>query len=173
MSRTYLRPEAEGYLLEADACGKVVKELQRVADKLQRKVEREEEARQAEFVKVMEYQSELEIQDAYGYGFLTETQYSRFLELYRSGQEALDNHPPTVTEVALRIVRRILSDIDAEQREWIFAALTPAQQQAELDRAAQSAQAWKRKIAEIKERKLGLLDHGEADTQKGGYDVPE
>lgn len=171
MSRAYLRPEAEGYLLEAHACGKVVKELQRVADKLQRKVDREQADRQAELEKVMEYQSEMEIQDAYGYGFLTEPQYIRFLDLYRFGQEALDNHPPTVTEVSLRIVRRILSDIDAEQREWSFSALTPAQQQAELDRAEQSAQSWKKRIAEIKKRKLGLLVSGEAGTQEGGYNV--
>ena len=45
------------------------------------------------------------------------------------GRDALENHAPTVNETAHRILLRILSDIAAEQREWRFSALTPAQQQ--------------------------------------------
>ena len=159
--------------MEAAACKKVVRELQRVADKLQRKVEREEKARQAELEQALEYQSEGEIQDAYGYGFLTEPQYERFLDLYRFGRDALDNHAPTVTEVSLRITRRILSDIYEEQREWSFAALSPAQQRVEMERAEQAAQSWKRKIEEIKKQMREPLDDEAAQEPIGGNDVPE
>lgn len=45
MGRKYLRPDAEGYLLEADACKRVIKELERLAAKLERKVEQEKAKR--------------------------------------------------------------------------------------------------------------------------------
>lgn len=151
--------------MEAAACKKVVRELLRVADKLQRKVEREQKARQSELETVMEYASEMEIQDAYGYGSLTEEQYRRYLDLFHTGQDALDNHAPTVTEVSLRITRRILSDIHAEQQEWSFAALTPEEQQAEMERAEQSAQSWKKRIAEIKQRRDLISTEG-AETER-------
>lgn len=151
--------------MEAAACKKVVRELLSVADKLQRKVEREQKARQSELETVMEYASEMEIQDAYGYGCLTEEQYQRYLDLFHIGQDALDNHAPTVTEVSLRITRRILSDIHAEQQEWSFAALTPEEQQAEMERAEQSAQSWKKRIAEIKQQR-GLISPEGAETER-------
>ena len=40
--------------------------------------------------------------------------------------------PPTKSELALRLVRRIMADIDADRREWEFSALSPEDQQAAL-----------------------------------------
>lgn len=157
MNRGYLNPKAEGYLLEAKACDKVCKELRRVADKLQRAVDREKAARQKEFETVMQYASEDELHEDYGWDVITERQYNRYLDMFREGQAALENAPPTVTETALKIVRRILKDIDLESREWRFSALTPAEQKAELERAEASKKAWKAKIAEIKRRR-GIIE---------------
>lgn len=165
MNRGYLNPRAEGYLLEAKGCDKVCKELRRVADKLQRAVDRERAARQKEFETVMQYASEEELHEDYGWDVITELQYNRYLDMFREGQAALENTPPTVTEVALKIVRRILTDIDLESREWRFDALTPAEQQAELDRAAASQKAWKAKIAEIKRRRGFVEADQQADAE--------
>lgn len=58
--KNYTDPSAAGYPLEADACKKVLKDLQRSADKYKRKVEKERAARRREFETVMGYLSEEE-----------------------------------------------------------------------------------------------------------------
>lgn len=151
MGRGYTNPDAAGYLMEADACKKVEAELRRIADKYQRKIEREQTAREREFEVAMQYRSENELLDAYGWEFITEKQYELYLDLFRRGREALENHAPTVNEAAHRILLRILSDIAAEQREWCFSALTPAQQTAEIERAAKAKQEWREKLRKIRE----------------------
>lgn len=169
MGRRYLRPDAEGYLLEAEACKKVIRELERLTAKLERKVEQEKSRRQTEFEQVMTYRSEYEIQNDYGYGFLTERQYEHYLDLFRTGSEVLENHSPTANEIAVRIIRRVIGDIYEDQKEFQFSALSPEQQEAERRRAEQSRLAWKQKIAEIKKRR-GILDNEEstAADRSGG-----
>ena len=155
MSR-YLKPRDHGYLMEAAACTKVLEDLRRIEAKY---------ARQAEFEKVMQYHSERELQDDFGWGFITEAQYDRYRLLFQQGQAAMEQLPPTKSELALRLVRRIMADIDADRREWEFSALSPEDQQAERARAEQSQKEWKRKIAELK-RKRGIIEAGE-DMEEG------
>lgn len=164
MSR-YLKPRDHGYLMEAAACVKVLGDLQRIEAKFARAVERESAARQAEFEKVMQYHSERELQDDFGWGFITEAQYDRYRLLFQQGQAAMEQLPPTKSELALRLVRRIMADIDADRREWAFSALSPEDQRAERARAEQSQKEWKRKVAELK-RKRGIIEAGE-DMEEG------
>ena len=77
--------------------------------------------------------------------------YERYLELFRQGRKALDEHSPTVTELALSILNRIFQDIDRDCRQCEFEALSPEEQLAELKRAEESRQAWKQYIASLKE----------------------
>lgn len=56
----YLNSEAHGYLLESDACALLIKELERVCTKFQRRIDKENAARQADFDAAMEYHSENE-----------------------------------------------------------------------------------------------------------------
>lgn len=151
MGRGYTNPDAAGYLMEADACKKVEVELRRIADKYQRKIEREQTAREREFEAAMQYRSENELLDAYGWEVITEKQYELYLDIFHRGRKALENHAPTVNEAAHRILLRILSDIAAEQREWRFSALIPAQQTAEIERAAKAKQEWREKLRKIRE----------------------
>ena len=149
--RKYTNPDAAGYLLEADACKKVEAELRRLADKYQRKIDRERAARETEFEAAMQYRSENDLLDAYGWEVITEKQYEIYLDIFRRGRDALENHAPTVNETAHRILLRILSDIAAEQREWRFSALTPAQQAAEIERAEKATQEWQERPGKIRE----------------------
>ena len=151
VGRGYTNPDAAGYLLEADACKKVEAELRRIADKYQHKIDREQAAREAEFEAAMQYRSEHEILDAYGWEIITEKQYEMCLDIFHRGRDALENHVPTVNETAHRILLRILSDIAAEQREWRFSALTPAQQAAEIERAEKAKQEWHERLRKIRE----------------------
>lgn len=77
--------------------------------------------------------------------------YERYLELFRQGRKALDEHSPTVTELALSILNRIFQDIDRDCRQCEFEALSPEEQLAELKRAEESKQAWRQYIASLKE----------------------
>lgn len=164
MSR-YLKPQDHGYLMEAAACTKVLGDLRRIEAKYARTVEKEGAVRQAEFEKVMQYHSEREIQDDFGWGFITEAQYDRYRLLFQQGQAAMEQLPPTKSELALRLVRRIMADIDADRLEWEFSALSPEDQQAERARAEREQNEWKRKIAELK-RKRGIIEAVE-DMEEG------
>ena len=143
----------------------MLEDLRRIEAKYARTVEKECSVRQAEFEKVMQYHSERELQDDFGWGFITEAQYDRYRLLFQQGQAAMEQLPPTKSELALRLVRRIMADIDADRREGEFSALSPEDQQAERARAEQSQKEWKRKIAELK-RKRGIIEAGE-DMEEG------
>lgn len=159
--KNYTNPSSAGYLLEADACKKVLKDLQRSADKYKRKVEKEQADRRRELETVMGYRSEDDIRDAYGWDFITEAQFERYIEFFRNGEKALERSIPTVNELTYRILCRIISDIDLEQREWRFSALSPAQQRAEIERAQQAKKEWAEKMHKIREE-LGLTHDGNA-----------
>lgn len=163
--RKYTNPQAHGYLLEAQACEKVTKELRRIAEKFQRAVDKEASARQSEFETAMQYTSEQQIQDDYGWGFFSEAQYDRYLALFREGQTALEQHTPTKTELALSILRHIISDIEADRREWEFSALSPQEQAEERKRMEKANREWKEKIAEIKRRR-GILETSAPETEE-------
>lgn len=53
--RTYTNPEANGFLMEAKACAKIEKDLQRLIEKYAKAIKREEAARQRTFETVMQY----------------------------------------------------------------------------------------------------------------------
>ena len=159
--RKYTDPSAAGYLLEAKACSKVLKDLLRSAEKYKRKVEKEQEERKKEFETVMGYRSEEDIRDAYGWEFITEAQFDRYIEIFRKGEQALEEHTPTVNELTYRILCRMISAIDLEQREWRFSALSPAEQAAEVERARNAKQEWAKKILQIREE-LGMVNEEDA-----------
>ena len=159
--RKYTDPSAAGYLLEAKACSKVLKDLRRSAEKYKRKVEKEQEECKKEFETVMSYRSEEDIRDAYGWEFITEAQFDRYIEIFRKGEQALEEHTPTVNELTYQILCRMISAIDLEQREWRFSALSPAEQAAEVERARNAKQEWARKIQQIREE-LGMVDEEDA-----------
>ena len=91
--KKYTDPQTAGYLLEAKACEKVSKELRRLAEKYQRHVDKEQKGREEEFKTVMVYTSEDEIREAYGWSFITEAQMERYIDIFRTGQAALEQHP--------------------------------------------------------------------------------
>lgn len=155
--RKQFNPEAAGYLLEAAACKKILKDLERLKEKYKRKVDQEQAKRQAEFEAVMKFHSEWEILEAYGWELITEKQYDRYLKLFRKGEAALEHQEPTCSELAHGILCRMAAGVERDIREWEFSALTPEQQQKERKCAEESQLAWKRKIAEIK-KKRGIIE---------------
>lgn len=159
----YLNSEAHGYLLESDACALLIKELERACTKFQRRIDKETAARQADFDAAMEYHSENEIQDAYGWELITEAQYHAYMDLFHRGRQALEEHAPTVSELALSIARRVIYDLESDQREFAFSALTPEQQTAELLRAEKARKEWKEYIARLKEQQGRIVKWEDKD----------
>ena len=105
----------------------------------------------------MQYHSEAKIQDAYGWEFITEAQYHAYLDLFRRGRKAIEDHPPTISEMAFSIVRKVIRDLEADKREYEFSALTPEQQVVELQRAEQARKEWKAHIAQLREKQGRVL----------------
>ena len=159
----YLNSEAHGYLVESDACALLIKELERVCTKFQRRIDKENAARQADFDAAMEDHSENEIQDAYGWELITEAQYHAYMDLFHRGRQALEEHAPTVSELALSIARRVIYDLESDQREFAFSALTPEQQTAELLRAETARKEWKEHIARLKEQQGQIVKWEDKD----------
>ena len=104
----------------------------------------------------MGYRSEEDIRDAYGWEFITEARFDRYIEIYRNGEKALEQSPPSVNGLTYRILCRIISGIDAEQQEWRFSALLPAEQRAEIERARQAKKEWEEKMCKIR-KELGIV----------------
>lgn len=154
--KKYTDPDKNGCLFEAKVCEKVVKDLEAIRKKYQKKVGDSATKRQTDIAAAMEYRSEGEIQDAYGYDCITEEQYDLYLELFRKGKEALENPPISVEDAALKIIQKVIQDIDEDRRSWEFSALSPEQQEAERKRSEESQNAWKNKIAEIKKRQAEI-----------------
>ena len=107
---------------------------------------------------------EAEIQDAYGWGFITEAQYHAYLDLFRRGREAIEDHPPTISEMALSIARKVIRDLETDKRECEFSALTPEQQVVELQRAEQARKEWKAHIAQLRKKQGRVLKSEDLDA---------
>lgn len=162
-----ISPEVEGYLLEAKACKKVLKDLERIREKYKRGMEREQAQRQAEFETVMGFISEQDIQDAYGWELINEKQYDRYLKLFREGEAALESHAPTCVEIAYDILCRMTASVEMDIREWEFAALTPEQKCEKRKQAEESRMKWKETIAEIRRRR-GTVEVGTESPSADG-----
>jgi len=164
MARNYSDPKKAGALMEADACGLVLKELERLIDRYQRKVDKEADKRREEFEQVMGYRSESDIQDAYGWGYISKTQYERYVDLFQAGSAALEQHTPTVTERACAILRSIRVDVMGEQQDYRYGAMSPDELRAEIKRQQDAERAWKTRMDELKSHRRSIEAAEGADT---------
>ena len=153
--------ERANLLLEAAACRQVCKDLGRLVEKYQRAVEREAAARQEALAAALEYRSEREIQDAYGYDMLTERQYAQYLDLFRRGQEAMENPPETKHAVSLRISRKLLTEMERELYALEDLAMTPEQRAAAKAQASQARREWKER------RQAMQIRRGQIEEDRG------
>ena len=147
----YTEPEAAGCLLEAEACVTVIKELDRLIAKFQRKSDRERDVRKKDLEAALGYGSEDEIRDAYGWGSISEKQFEHYIDLLRAGEDALEHHPPTRTERALSILCHIRKALDRDRQEWEISAMTPEQWAKEYRRRMDANHAWKEKLRQLKD----------------------
>ena len=164
MAKRYSDPKKAGALMEADACDKVLREMDRLIDKYERHVNKEADKRREEFELVMGYRSEADIQEAYGWEFITQAQYERYLEMFRAGNSAMENHEPTVTERALAILRAFRRDLLQEQQEYRYEAMSPDELRAEIQRRQAAEREWNERMKELRARRRSIEDAGGTHT---------
>lgn len=68
----------------------VVNKLEIALKALNKKVDKIEKDRQNRKETILEYKDESELQDAYGWGFITEDEYYKLLEAMRKGVQVID-----------------------------------------------------------------------------------
>ena len=108
----------------------VVNKLEIALKALNKKVDKIEKDRQNRKETLLEYKDELELQDAYGWGFITEDEYYKLLEAMRKGVQVIGEET-TPEEVAKNIIQewigRMWSDIYSFEYD-----LLPPEKQAEI-----------------------------------------
>ena len=108
----------------------VVGKLETALKALTKKVDKIEKDRQNRKETLLEYKDESELQDAYGWGFITEDDYYKLLEAMRKGVQTIDEET-TPEEVAKNIIQewieRMWSDIYSFEYD-----LLPPEKQAEI-----------------------------------------
>lgn len=150
MSSIYDMSEKNGLILHAEGCSILLEECERVRLKLKKRIAKQEEKRQAEFAEIFSYRSVDEISDAYGYGYITDNQRRRYIELFEKGKEVLDEPLESKDTAALDILLRFIKQLRFEIEQDRFDALSPEEQAEEIRRSEESLNAWKEHKKEIK-----------------------
>lgn len=152
MSSIYDMSDKNGLILHAEGCGILLKECERIRTKLIRKIAKQEEKRQKEFSKIFSYGSVEEICDAYGYGYITDEQRRKYIELFENGEDAL--YAPLVNRdtAALDVLLRFIKQLKFEIRQDRFDDLSPEERAEEIKRSEESIMAWQKRKKEIKKK---------------------
>lgn len=100
----------------------VVRRLATILTSLSKKVDVIKDDREKRKKQLGEYESERDLQDAYGWGFITEDEYDKLREAMRAGTAAIDDEV-TKEEIAFDIVAKwkalMLSDISSLEFELL------------------------------------------------------
>ncbi len=139
------------------ACDLLIKELGRIRDKLIRKVAAQQEKHRESITKILEYKSEEEILEAYGWDLITQAQCDYELKQFRRGQAALDEEIKTKETSALTLIQHLIHDIEFGKSQAIFDALSPEEQIKELNRREAEEKARKKRVEEAKKGMDGVV----------------
>ena len=152
MSSIYDMSGKNGLILHADGCEFLLKECERIRTKLEKKIAKQEEKRQKEFSKIFLYGSVEEICDAYGYGYITDEQRRKYIELFENGEDALNAPLVNRDTAALDVLLRFIKQLKFEIRQDRFDDLSPEERAEEIKRSEESIMAWQKRKKEIKKK---------------------
>lgn len=144
--------EKNDLLLQAAGCGLLLKECERIAQKLRKRIDKQEEKRKAEFSSIFSYRNVEEIRDEYGYGFITKEQCRSYIKLFEKGQDLLNEPLKSRETAALDVLKMIMSDLRQEIRLDKFDAMSPKEQAEERRRAEQGRRKRENHKNEIKKK---------------------
>lgn len=108
--------------LEVDTCELLLKKLETVKVSLAKAVEKERQKRQERADAINKYTTQEEIQDAYGYGMITDDERYILLNQLEKNQQHVDD-TRTKNDLALSEINQIMQKIRKDQIEFEFEML--------------------------------------------------
>jgi len=108
----------------------VVNKLETALKALNKKVDKIEKDRQNRKETLLEYKDESELQDAYGWGFITEDEYDKLIEAMRKGVQTIDEET-SPEEIAKHIIQEWLGRMRSDIYSFEY-DLLPPEKQAEI-----------------------------------------
>ena len=91
-----------------------------------------------------------EICDAYGYGYITDNQRRKYIEIFEKGKEAMEEPLESEDTAALDVLLRFMKQLRFEIEQDRFDALSPEEQAEEIKRSEENKKAWENHKKEIK-----------------------
>lgn len=150
MSSIYDMSEKNGLILHAAGCKVLLNECERIYNKLKKRIGRQEEKRKAEFAEIFTYRSVDEICDAYGYGYITDNQRRKYIEIFEKGKEAMEEPLESEESAALDVLLRFMKQLRFEIEQDRFDALSPEERAEEIRRSEERKKEWQDHKKEIK-----------------------
>ena len=110
----------------------VIKKLNTAIDALKKTANRQKAEKQAERDKLLQYKTYQEAQDAYGWGYIDETEFDAITEFLQTSQSVVDE--PTAEEIAVRTLQDWLHLMGSEIASLEFEMLPKEEQRKILDK---------------------------------------
>ena len=110
----------------------VIKKLNTAIAALQKTADRQKAEKQAERDKLLQYKTYQEAQDAYGWGYIDETEFDAITEFLQTSQSVVDE--PTAEEIAVRTLQDWLGLMNDEIASINFEMLPKEEQRKILDK---------------------------------------
>lgn len=152
---------ADGMRLDADGYRYLLKKLEPVQRSLEAAAAKEKEKRAIRMAALSQYETEQDIQDAYGYALITDDERRQLLDALESGEKYVEE-TRTKTTVALHLLKEFIAQLNRQAGSLEFELLPPEEQ---AKRRAETEEIQERAAARRAARKEAQLQ-GREDEEK-------
>lgn len=135
--------------LELDAYVYLQKKLQGLADQIEKAVTKKSQQEEAREMELMEYKTEEDIQDAYGWDIITDEEREKLLVRLRGAQEKVAL--PTKEKIALDELRSIMKEVRRTRADLEYELMSDE----EKEQRQKQSEEFQNRIAELRAKKEG------------------
>lgn len=128
LHKEIVQESIESMKLESAACRLLMKKLDTVKKALEKTVEKETAKRDQRVSELNEYKTEHEIQEAYGYAWITDKERRRLLEELEKGEKYVEE-TDTQASVALSLLRDFILQLLKQAESYEFELLPPEEKE--------------------------------------------
>lgn len=121
------REISEGMKLDAEGCRHLLKKLEPVQRSLEATSTKEKGKRADRAAALSQYETEQDIQDAYGYELITDDERQQLLNTLETGEKYVED-TQTKTTVALHLLREFMGQLNHKAGSLEFELLPPEEQ---------------------------------------------
>lgn len=141
------REMQEATKLELDAYAYLEKKLRGLKNQIQKIIDKQAKQVVDRATELMEYKTEEEVQEAYGWGYITETERRKLIDCLRGAEETAEL--PTKESMAMMELNSIIAKVNGMVREFEYALLTDE----EKERRQKRNEEFQNKMSELRARK--------------------